>query len=424
FLFVRLVPGSYAVKVEKEGFKAADVKGVEVSIGRTASLNLRLEPGAVSEVVEVTARAVAIDTTSTTTGSNLSDTFYQSVPVPRNVSGLFYVAPGVADSGGAGRANPSVSGGSGLENLYVADGVNITDAAFGGLGIFSRPYGSVGSGINLSFIKEVQVKTGGFEPQYGQSTGGVVQIVTKSGSEHFHGAVGAFYAPVETAATPKNVDNGRNAKFGTNAFVANADPVVSGTQPGLYAGPGGWDANVELGGYIPGLRNKLFFFGSYNPTLLVDYNTPPLFAGTPAFLGRHHSPASWPFRSDWRKTDLHSRLDQQLCGKADVENRHGPNAGIVGVRRSHIHKQCGVPHGKRAEFDCVQQPNLPDPQLGGAVQRYGFAYMAGEHELYLEPQRLHGESAESGCVPDHRPDHDGYPYPVTGPRLYRGPQCG
>src|SRR5262249_53251163 len=148
--------------------------------------------------------------------------------------------------------------------------------------IFTRQYGSVGSGINLSFIKEVQVKTGGFEPQYGQSTGGVVQIVTKSGSENFHGAFGAFYAPVETAATPKNLDNFRNNKFGRNQFVANAKPADSGRQPGLYAGRGGWDASVELGGYVPKFRNNLFFFGSFNPTLLVDYNTPPQFAGSPA----------------------------------------------------------------------------------------------------------------------------------------------
>jgi hypothetical protein len=282
FSFVRLVPGSYNVKVEKEGFKAADAKGIAVYIDRTASLRLQLEPGAVSETVEVTASAVAVDTTSTTVGSNLNDTFYASVPVPRNVSGLFYVAPGVADGGGTGRANPSISGGSGLENLYVADGVNITDAGFGGLGIFTRQYGSVGSGINLTFIKEVQVKTGGFEPQYGQSTGGVVQIVTKSGGENFHGALGAYYAPVETAATPKNIDNFRNRKFGKDAFVANAFPVgPPATQPGLYAGPGGWDASGELGGYIPGFKKHLFFFGSYNPTLLTQYTTPPQFAGSP-----------------------------------------------------------------------------------------------------------------------------------------------
>src|SRR5436853_92748 len=91
------------------------------------------------------------------------------------------VVPGAkVTAGGAGTANPSISGGSGLENLYVADGVDITDTSFGGLGTYNRNYGSLGTGINLSFIKEVQVKTGGYEPQYGKSTGGIVQIVTKS----------------------------------------------------------------------------------------------------------------------------------------------------------------------------------------------------------------------------------------------------
>ena len=81
-----------------------------------------------------------------------------------------------------GNSNPAISGSSGLENLYVADGVSINDPAFGGLGVWSRSYGALGSGINLSFVKEVQVKTGGFEPQYGHASGGIVQIVTKSGS--------------------------------------------------------------------------------------------------------------------------------------------------------------------------------------------------------------------------------------------------
>jgi hypothetical protein len=58
--------------------------------------------------------------------------------------------------------------------------VNITDSAFGGIGTFSRSYGALGTGINTSFVKEVQVKTAGFEPQYGQSQGGIVNIVTQS----------------------------------------------------------------------------------------------------------------------------------------------------------------------------------------------------------------------------------------------------
>jgi len=91
--------------------------------------------------------------------------------------------------------NPSISGGTALDNLYVADGVNITNTAFGGIGTFSRSYGSLGTGIILSLVKEVQVKTAGFEPQYGQSEGGIVNIITRSGSNEFHGAVYGYGQP-------------------------------------------------------------------------------------------------------------------------------------------------------------------------------------------------------------------------------------
>lgn len=276
FLFSRLNPGAYSVKVEKQGFKTADASGIEVAIGRTSSLRMKLEPGAATTVVEVSGTALTVDTTSTASGANLSDSFYASVPVPRNVASLFYTAPGVADSGMAGRSNPSISGGSGLENLYIADGVNITDSAFGGLGIFSRVYGSVGSGVNLSFIKEVQVKTGGIEPQYGVTTGGVVTMVTKSGGDAFHGMIGAYGAPAGAQASHPQIDTLRNRHVGADQFTAN------GPATGLGVGPGAYDISGELGGYIPRFKNNIFFFGSYNPTLYTDYSTPPQFAGTAA----------------------------------------------------------------------------------------------------------------------------------------------
>src|SRR5581483_1457354 len=102
---------------------------------------------------------------------------------------------GVTSGGATGSANPSIAGGSGLENQYVADGVNITDGAFGGIGVYSRVYGPLATGINLSFVKEVDVKPGGYEPPYGKSTGGIVQIVTKSGTDAFHGSLSGFVAP-------------------------------------------------------------------------------------------------------------------------------------------------------------------------------------------------------------------------------------
>jgi Carboxypeptidase regulatory-like domain/TonB-dependent Receptor Plug Domain len=328
FMFTRLAPGTYSVKVEKQGFKVADAKGIEVSIGRTASLRMKLETGGVSETVEVSADAVTVDPTSTASGSDLSDTFYSKIPTPRNVSSLFYVAPGVADSGGAGRANPSISGGSGLENLYVADGVNITDSAFGGLGVFTRNQGSVGTGINLSFIKEVQVKTGGFEPQYGQATGGVVQIVTKSGGQSFHGALAGYASSRGMAASRLQTDNVREFNNGT------------------LDNPSQYDLSGEVGGYVPHFRNKLFFFSSYNPTWTFNYATPPrllddadptstaglftLSGGKPFVLRTFAN--NYAGKLTWKVTDRHV-LESSVFGDP-THNNQGPENLVLAAQNN------------------------------------------------------------------------------------------
>ena len=248
FSFPTLTPGMYGVRAEKQGFRATEVKNIEVGIGRTSSVSVTLQPGAVSETVEVSGTAVTVDTSSTAVGANLADTFYQKVPVARNVASLFYVAPGATNSGGAGTSNPSVSGASGLENLYVADGVNITDSAFGGLGVFTRRQGSIGSGINLAFIKEVNVKTSAFGPQYGQADGGVVQLVTKSGTNQYHGEIGAYAAPK-----------------GTEMDYIQTDPLRV-NKAGFLNHRSSYDVDGELGGPVPGFKDHLFFFGSFDPT--------------------------------------------------------------------------------------------------------------------------------------------------------------
>src|SRR3954447_7198398 len=207
FLFPLLTPGFYSLKVERQGFKSADIKSVEVVTNKTSNVRVGMVPGEATTVVEVSANAIQVDTASTAVSSNLTDTFYSQVPVPRGVTSLFYAAPGVAGGGGTGAANPSISGGTGLENNYIADGVSITDGGFGGIGVYSRDYGSLSTGINLSFVKEVQVKTGGFEAQYGKSTGGIVQIVTKSGGTSYHGVVGGFFAPQAFEATRLQADD-------------------------------------------------------------------------------------------------------------------------------------------------------------------------------------------------------------------------
>ncbi len=255
FMFDRLTPGFYSVKTEMTGFKSVEMKSIEVFTNRTSGVSVRLEPGGATETVEVSAAAVTVDPSSTAVGANLNDTFYQALPIGRGVSSIFYASAGVAGGGGTGAANPSIAGGSGLENQYVADGVNITDGGFGGIGVFSRVYGPLATGINLSFVKEVQVKTGGYEPQYGKTTGGVVQIVTKSGSNQFHGGITGFIQPKGFETQRLHADDHR----GLNLF-------------GKALHQGAFDVSGELGGYVPGLKDKLFFFGSFNPSWTRYYD--------------------------------------------------------------------------------------------------------------------------------------------------------
>ena len=252
-----LTPGAYSAEVEREGFSKTAAKNLPVEINRINSVNLVLHPGAVAETVQVDATATSIDTGSTALSSNLTSAFYSQVPVARNVGSLFYTAPGVANSGGSGTSNPAIGGATGLENQYIADGVNITDGGYGGLGVWSPVYGSLGTGLNLTFVQEVQVKTGAFEPKYGKGDGGIVQIVTKSGGNAYHGALAAFFAPDAFSSGQRYADNYFN-RVNVHGHIASLPQE---------------DASAELGGYVPGVnfKNRLFFYGAYNPALNKVY---------------------------------------------------------------------------------------------------------------------------------------------------------
>jgi hypothetical protein len=267
FTVDNLIPGRYNVKVEQQGFKVASLQNIEVLVGKQATIRVVLEAGNISEVIEVSAEATTIDQQSTAVGANLNDQLYENLPLQRSVTSLFYIAPGVTDSLGGGVANPSISGGSALDNLYVADGVNITDASFGGLGVFSRVYGTLGVGINTTFIKEVQVKTGGFEPQFGQAQGGIINIITKSGGNEYHGSVFGFFRPDAFEGRRRQPDDVRVNKVGKILAEEN------------------YDAGFDFGGPVPRLKDKMFFFGSFNPSVRRQIVRPAQGSGLLALYG-------------------------------------------------------------------------------------------------------------------------------------------
>ena len=252
YSFQSLVIGpGYSMSVTQPGFSAATVSNLSVGINQRTTYDFNLEVGTATQSVDVTAEGTGIDLSTTTIGANISEDLYKNVPIGRNISAVMTLAPGVTDSVGAGSANPSINGASGLENEYIINGANVTDPGFGGFGTYSRVYGPLGNGINFDFVQEVQVQTGGFEAQYGEALGGVVNVVTKSGSNQFHGDVFAYFQPQQFEASR-----------------TNADPLLVNKYD-FRTHDGSTDYGGDAGGYI--LKDKLFWYGGFNPLYIHNY---------------------------------------------------------------------------------------------------------------------------------------------------------
>jgi hypothetical protein len=195
FFATFLAPATYDLRAELQGFKAVDISGIRVHLGQTTQATIRTEPGSLTETVTMTGNPMIVDTTSSTIGAVLDDDLFQRVPVGRRVAGIVHLVPGA------------------LETLHVVDGVNMSRSPM----------------MPLEVVSEVVVKTGGYEAEFGQSLGGIVDTVTRGGG---------------------------NQTRGTAFGYANT------------AGPDESDIGAALGGRI--LTNRLFFFAALNPSWQTD----------------------------------------------------------------------------------------------------------------------------------------------------------
>ena len=224
--------GAWEIKVTKPGFSPQSQK-VLVSINAATSVNFRLAQEA-SAIVEVSASAASIDTTSTTTGTNYSLDAVAPIPKGRDITDIAFLTPGVSSSG-FGKGNGlgldiSINGASGAENSYSIDGLSTNDMRYGG------------AGVNLvtDFVEQVDVQTGGYKPEY-SALGGVFNVVTKSGSNEFMGSTWFTDTPSSLRPGPKR-----------NAYTAED------------AANSRYDAGFWVGGPI--LKDRLFY------SVGVDYD--------------------------------------------------------------------------------------------------------------------------------------------------------
>ncbi len=231
-----LPPGEYLVSFVLQGFAKETQKGVQVLLGKDTTLDANLHISVTAEAT-VTSEATAVDTTSTSLGANLNERAIATLPTGRNYSSLAQVVAGVASDANPGNTSQStisVYGSSGAENVFYIDGVNTTGSE----------YGFQGKELNFEFIQAVDVKTGGYEAEFGRSTGGIINVITKSGGNAFHADAFGYYDKAE--------------RFGFS-LQANAEPVVSTETP---VGSQREDFGIGAGGFI--LKDRLWFFGAYD----------------------------------------------------------------------------------------------------------------------------------------------------------------
>src|SRR5947199_5432624 len=197
---LNLPPGRYTVVVAATaGFAETKKDNVEVNLSKTSTADVQVNIAGSSNTVTITDTAgAAVDVNANTTGTNVSTEQFSNFPTARTVQGLYTIAPTVTRSGlrdASGRdRDPSVAGSSGPENSYILDGVNTTDPAFGG----------GGANLPFEFVQEVQIKTSAFGADQGLSTGGVFNVITKTGGNEFHGDLFAYGLPSSFVRETKN----------------------------------------------------------------------------------------------------------------------------------------------------------------------------------------------------------------------------
>src|SRR5712691_9983409 len=233
YVFVEVQPATYELDFEQSGFKKNVRKSVTVEVNQVVTLNMTMQPGGAKEVVEVTSEAPLVDTTSTQLGAVVNDRSVSQLPLnARDTYQLLQLQPGVQSQVGSDlfygsdRAGVvSVNGGRGRSNNFSVNGGDSNDQFVNLPAVQPTP----------DSIQEFRVLTNTFDAEYGRNSGAVINVITKSGTNAYHGNVYEFFR--NRVLNAKNYFESDKGDFKQNQF--------GGT----------------LGGPIK--KNHTFFFTSY-----------------------------------------------------------------------------------------------------------------------------------------------------------------
>src|SRR6266404_3837292 len=260
YVFNQVPPGPYRIRVEAKCFKVNVQEDVQLLVATPKSINTQLEVGNVNETVTVTGGEVHINTTDATIGNTFNQTQIRQLPLEgRNVAGLLSLQPGVTfignvnqDGGTTDYRNGSVNGGKSDQANVTLDGVDVNDQQSG------QAFNSV-LRVTLDSIQEFRVVTTNPNAEQGRSSGAQISLVTKAGTNNWHGSAYEFH---------------RNTIFAANDWFNNAAGRFLPTDAAVLAGTATVGAQrvprpklirnvfgASFGGPI--IKDRLFFFVNY-----------------------------------------------------------------------------------------------------------------------------------------------------------------
>src|SRR6201995_2993992 len=254
YTFTQLGPGNYSIQVSQSGFKSYVIPNIALSASDRARENAKLEVGTEGQTVEVTGQAPALQTDSSVLTTTVTQKATQDLPLNgRNYVNLAQLAPGANEgppnglsSGGRPddrRLNSgiSINGHSGTINAWMIDGLDNNE----------RIIGTTGIPPSIEAISEINIQSNTYTAEVGRTAGGVINIITKSGTNSFHGSAYEYFR--------NDVLNAFPFQFGAH----NPKPKLRQNQFG-----------ASIGGPI--IHNKLFFFGDYEGLRQIQGAAPTL----------------------------------------------------------------------------------------------------------------------------------------------------
>jgi hypothetical protein len=254
-----LPSGTYEIVFSLQGFKTLIRQNIIVQMATTVSLNVTLDQAAIEEQVTVIGQSPLIDVKSTVKGQTMTKEVFMSLPRSRNFDGLLSTVPGVQYEGNTGGL--SVDGATGTENMWYMDGTDITQGHVG----------TRGQSAVMEMVEEVKVTASGYNAEFGGSMGGVVNVITRSGGNAFHGDIMAYYNDNNLLMQGKSRDYLRWSPYDDDlAEFVNDDDLywAGGKSRDDYKR---FEGVFNLGGYI--LKDRLWFFGSFNPQYARTYGS-------------------------------------------------------------------------------------------------------------------------------------------------------